>query len=81
MGKARYGIIQITKSILNNKKIEVFNYGKHSRDFTYIDDIVNGILLILNKIPKKIRPLTKRKIYYQGLHLIYIILEIQKELI
>ena len=33
-----------TKNILENKKIEIFNYGKMQRDFTYIDDIVDGIL-------------------------------------
>ena len=33
-----------TKKILENKKIEIFNYGKMKRDFTYIDDIVDGIL-------------------------------------
>lgn len=32
-----------TKSILNNKPINVFNYGKMKRDFTFIDDIVEGI--------------------------------------
>ena len=52
-GRPDMALFKFTKSILNNKKIEVFNYGKHSRDFTYIDDIVKGILLILNKIPKK----------------------------
>jgi len=41
-----------TKKILNNETIEVFNQGKHSRDFTYIDDIVKGIELILDKIPQ-----------------------------
>ena len=34
-----------TKKIIKNKKIDVFNYGKHSRDFTFIDDIVHGIYL------------------------------------
>ena len=33
-----------TKNILENKIIEIFNYGKMERDFTYIDDIVQGIL-------------------------------------
>jgi UDP-glucuronate 4-epimerase len=39
-------------SILNNKPIKVYNNGKHKRDFTYIDDIVNGTIKILDKIPK-----------------------------
>jgi len=33
-----------TKAILNGEKINVFNYGKHRRDFTYIDDIVEGVI-------------------------------------
>ena len=60
-GRPDMALFKFTKSILNNKKIEVFNYGKHSRDFTYIDDIVNGILLILNKIPKKNKASYKKK--------------------
>lgn len=39
-----------TKAIKEGKKIQVFNYGKHRRDFTYIDDIVEGILRILDNI-------------------------------
>ena len=33
-----------TKSIIEGKPIDVFNYGKHKRDFTYIDDIVEGVI-------------------------------------
>ena len=32
-----------TKNIINKKKIKVFNFGKMKRDFTYIDDIIQGI--------------------------------------
>ena len=39
-----------TKAIKEGKKIQVFNYGKHRRDFTYINDIVEGILRILDNI-------------------------------
>jgi len=35
-------------AIVNNKPLKVFNYGKHKRDFTYIDDIVNGIVKTLD---------------------------------
>ncbi len=38
-----------TKNILENKTIPIFNYGKMERDFTYIDDIVQGILGALKK--------------------------------
>ena len=36
-----------TKKILNNKPIQIFNFGKMHRDFTYIDDIVDGIISAL----------------------------------
>ncbi len=42
-----------TKKILQNKKIPVFNYGNHTRDFTYIDNIVDNIIILIKKIPKK----------------------------
>ncbi len=38
-----------TKNILEGKPISVFNHGKLSRDFTYIDDIVNGLEKVINK--------------------------------
>jgi UDP-glucuronate 4-epimerase len=41
-----------TKNILAGKPIDVFNHGKHSRDFTYIDDIVEGVIRTLDKIPE-----------------------------
>lgn len=41
-----------TEAILNNQPIKVFNHGKMQRDFTYIDDIVEGVLRIQNVIPK-----------------------------
>lgn len=41
-----------TDAILSKKPIKVFNYGDMKRDFTYIDDIVKGILLTLDKVPE-----------------------------
>lgn len=40
---------KFTKAIINDEPITLFNYGKHRRDFTYIDDIVEGIVRILGK--------------------------------
>ena len=40
---------KFTKSILAGEKIQVFNYGKHQRDFTYIDDIVEGLIRVLDQ--------------------------------
>jgi len=47
---------KFTKSILAGEKIQVFYYGKHRRDFTYIDDIVEGVIRVLDKpaIPNQI---------------------------
>ena len=41
------------KNIINNKPIFINNKGNHSRDFTYVDDITDGIIKVLKKIPKK----------------------------
>ena len=38
-----------TNSILENKSIKLYNYGKHRRDFTYIDDIVEGISMVVKR--------------------------------
>ena len=39
-------LFKFVKNIKNNKKIDLYNYSKHTRDFTYIDDLINGIDLI-----------------------------------
>ncbi|SMG65504.1 nucleotide sugar epimerase [methanotrophic bacterial endosymbiont of Bathymodiolus sp.] len=49
-GRPDMALFLFTKAIKEGKKIQVFNYGKHRRDFTYIDDIVEGILKILDNI-------------------------------
>lgn len=40
---------KFAKAIMNNEPITVYNFGRHKRDFTYIDDIVEGIIRVLNK--------------------------------
>tara|TARA_Y100000741_G_scaffold344810_1_gene309719 strand:- start:27 stop:1031 length:1005 start_codon:yes stop_codon:yes gene_type:complete len=50
-GRPDMALFKFTKGILENKKIDIYNYGKMYRDFTYIDDIVNGIKLLINKAP------------------------------
>lgn len=42
-----------TRAILEGRPIEVFNYGQHRRDFTYIDDIVEGVARVLDRIPER----------------------------
>ena len=51
-GRPDMALFKFTKSILKGKKIEVYNYGKHQRDFTYIDDIVDGIYSLIKKQSK-----------------------------
>ncbi len=46
-GRPDMAIYLFTKKILENKKIKVFNFGNHARDFTYIDDVVNAIYKII----------------------------------
>ena len=52
-GRPDMALFKFTKNILKNKKIDLFNYGNHTRDFTYIDDIVECIILSVSKIPKR----------------------------
>jgi UDP-glucuronate 4-epimerase len=40
-----------TKAILAGEPIKVFNYGKMQRDFTYIDDITEGVVRVLDRVP------------------------------
>jgi UDP-glucuronate 4-epimerase len=48
-GRPDMALFKFTKAILANEPIPVFNYGKHRRDFTYINDIVEGVILVLDK--------------------------------
>jgi len=47
-GRPDMALFKFTKAIIDDKPIDVFNYGKHTRDFTYIDDIVEGIIKTLD---------------------------------
>lgn len=51
-GRPDMALFKFTKRILENKKIDIYNNGKMYRDFTYIDDIVNGIELLIKNSPK-----------------------------
>lgn len=42
-----------TRKLIAGEKIKIFNYGKCKRDFTYIDDIVEGVVLVMQGAPKK----------------------------
>jgi len=48
-GRPDMAPFKFTKAILAEEPINVFNYGKHRRDFTYVDDIVEGVIRVLDK--------------------------------
>ncbi len=48
-GRPDMALFKFTKAILAGEPIQVFNHGKHRRDFTYVDDIVEGIVRILDR--------------------------------
>jgi UDP-glucuronate 4-epimerase len=50
-GRPDMSLFLFTKKILEGEPIDVFNHGDHLRDFTYIDDIVEGVVRILDKAP------------------------------
>ena len=52
-GRPDMAYFSFTKKLLNDEKIRIFNYGKCKRDFTYIDDIVEGIVRIMEQGPKE----------------------------
>lgn len=52
-GRPDMAMFLFTDAIVNNKPIKVFNYGKMERDFTYIDDIVEGVVRILENPNKE----------------------------
>ncbi len=52
MGRPDMAYFKFTKSILEKQPIDVYNNGDMMRDFTYIDDIVEGVLRVMNKTPE-----------------------------
>ncbi len=50
-GRPDMALFLFTRNILAGKPIDVFNHGRHTRDFTYIDDIVEGVIRTLDTVP------------------------------
>lgn len=48
-GRPDMALFKFTRAILAGEPIDVFNYGRHRRDFTYIDDIVEGVIRVLDR--------------------------------
>jgi len=68
-GRPDMALFLFTKAILAGDTIPVFNYGKHTRDFTYIDDIVAGVLAALDRPPETSESVgVPHKVYNLGNH-------------
>jgi UDP-glucuronate 4-epimerase len=65
-GRPDMALYMFTKSIIEGKKVEVFNNGDMSRDFTYVSDIVNGINGIIKKIEEGFYSNKPYKVYNIG---------------
>jgi len=50
-GRPDMALFAFTRKILAGEPIDVYNYGRHRRDFTYIDDIVEGVVRVMDRIP------------------------------
>ena len=50
-GRPDMALFLFTRKILAGEPIDVFNFGRHTRDFTYIDDIVEGVIRTLDRVP------------------------------
>ena len=53
MGRPDMAYFSFTNKLIKGETIEIFNYGNCKRDFTYVDDIVEGIILVMNKAPER----------------------------
>jgi len=51
-GRPDMALFKFTKAILEDQPIDIYNHGQMRRDFTYIDDIVEGVVRVLDKIPE-----------------------------
>jgi UDP-glucuronate 4-epimerase len=50
-GRPDMALFTFARAIVRGEPIEVFNYGRHQRDFTYVDDVVEGVLRVTDRIP------------------------------
>lgn len=71
MGRPDMAYFSFTNKLIKGETIEIFNYGNCKRDFTYVDDIVEGIIKVMNVAPKKADgpdglPIPPYKIYNIG---------------
>lgn len=66
MGRPDMAYFSFTNKIINGEKIQIFNHGDMKRDFTYIDDIVTGIVNVMQKPPAENEDGARYKVYNIG---------------
>lgn len=66
MGRPDMAYFGFTNKLVKGEKIQIFNFGDMKRDFTYIDDIVTGVINVMGKTPDKNKDGVKYKIYNIG---------------
>lgn len=79
-GRPDMALFTFAKNILDSKPIDVFNYGDMKRDFTYVDDIVQGIGIVIDRVLSVDNPINEiyNIGYGQQVHLMDFIHEIEK---
>lgn len=65
-GRPDMAYFSFTNKLVNNEDIQIFNYGNCKRDFTYIDDIVTGVIKVMQKTPDFDEDSVQYKIYNIG---------------
>lgn len=50
-GRPDMALFEFTRRMLAGEPIDIYNYGNHTRDFTYVDDIVEGVVRVLDRVP------------------------------
>lgn len=65
-GRPDMAYFSFTNKLLAGEKIQIFNYGNCKRDFTYIDDIITGVINVMQKTPKEDENGVKYKVYNIG---------------
>lgn len=61
-GRPDMAYFSFTKAIVEDRPIDIYNYGKMKRDFTYIDDIINSVLMIVQRTPNPVKRTTTNAI-------------------
>jgi len=51
-GRPDMALFLFTRAMLENRSIQIFNHGKMQRDFTYVDDIIEGVVRVMGKLPQ-----------------------------